>query len=59
MATNEASDSARPPRSAAASRRVVQPAPVRRPSLLVSLGWAGAAPKSYTGNCDLVQCLVK
>ena len=52
MATKEASDDARPPRSAAASGRLVLPAPARRLSLLGSLGWTGAAPKPHAGNID-------
>ena len=44
-ATNEASNGARPPRSAAASVRLVSPAPDKRLSISESLGWAGAAPK--------------
>ena len=51
-ATNEASDGARPPRSAAASGRLVLPAPARRLSLLGSLGWAGANPKLHAGSSD-------
>ena len=44
-ATNEASDGARPPRSAAASGIIVLPAPAVRLSILGLFGWAGAAPK--------------
>ena len=52
MATNEASDGALPPRSAAASDRLVLPALDRRLSLSGCLGWAGAAPKPHAGNSD-------
>ena len=52
LATTEVSDGARPPRSAAASGRLVLPAPARRLSLLGSLGWTGAAPKPHAGNID-------
>ena len=52
VATNEASDGALPPRSTAASGRLVLPASDRRLSLLGSLGWAGAAPKSHAASSD-------
>ena len=52
LATNEASDGALPPRSAAASGRIVLPASDRRLSLLESLGWAGAAPKPHAACSD-------
>ena len=52
MATNEASDEALPPRSAAASGRLILPASDRRLSLLASLGWAGAAPKPQAASSD-------
>ena len=52
MATNEASDGACLPRSAAASDRPVLPAPDGRLSLLGSLGWAGAAPKPHAASSD-------
>ena len=52
MATNEASDGARPPRRAAASGRFVLPALDRRLSLLGSLGWAGAARKPHAASSD-------
>ena len=52
VGTNEASDGARPPRSAAASGRLVLAAPARRLSILGSLGWAGAAPNPQTGSSD-------
>ena len=47
VGNHEASDRASTLRIAAASGRLVLPAPVRRLSLLGSLGWAGAAPKPY------------
>ena len=47
LTTNEASDGARPRRSAAANGRLVSPVPDRRLSLLGSLGWAAAAPKPH------------
>ena len=50
MATGEASDGALPPRSTAASGRLVLPASDRTLSLLGSLGWAGAAPKAPRGQ---------
>ena len=40
------------PGSAAATGRLFWPAPARRLSLLVSLGWAGAAPKPHAGSSD-------
>ena len=52
LATNEASDGALPPRSAAASGRLVFPGSDRRLSLLGSLGWAGAAPKPHAASSD-------
>ena len=52
MATNEASDGALPPRSAAANGRLVLLALDRRLSLSVCLGWAGAAPKPHAANSD-------
>ena len=52
MATNEASDGALPPLSAAASGRFVLPALDRRLSLSGCLGWAGAAPKPHAANSD-------
>ena len=53
MATNEASDGARPPRRAAASGRLVLPASDRRLSLLESLGWAGAASKPRAASSEV------
>ena len=52
MATNEASDGALPPRSAAASGRLVLPGSDRRLSLFGSVGWAGAAPKPHAASSD-------
>ena len=52
LATNEASGGALPPRSAAASGRLVLPASDRRLSLLGCLGWAGAAPKPHVTSSD-------
>ena len=52
LATDEASDGALPPRSAAASGRLVLPALDRRLSLLGPLGWAGAAPKPHAVSND-------
>ena len=48
---NEASDGARPSRSAAASGKLFRPAPDRL-LLLESLGWAGAAPKPHAASSD-------
>ena len=52
LATNEASDGARPLWSVAASGRLALPTPAisRRLSLLGSLGWAGAASKPHAGS---------
>ena len=47
-ATEEASEGARPPRSAPST--LVLLAPDRRLSLLGSLGWPGAAPKLHATN---------
>ena len=52
MATNEASDRALPPRSAAASGRLVLPASDRWLSILGCLGGAGAAPKPHAASSD-------
>ena len=52
MATNEASDGTLPPRSAAASGRLVLPASDGRLSLLACLGWAGTAPKPDAASSD-------
>ena len=52
LATNEARGGALPPRSAAASGRLVLPAPDGRLSHLGSLGWAGAAPKPHAASSD-------
>ena len=52
LATNEASDGKRPPRSAADSGRLVSLASARRLSLLRFLGWADAAPKAHAGSSD-------
>ena len=52
LATEEASDGKRPPRSAGATGRLFLPAPARRLSLSGSLGWAGAAPKPHAGSSD-------
>ena len=52
MATNEVSDGALPPRSAAASGRLVLPGSDRRLSLLGCRGWAGAAPKPHAASSD-------
>ena len=52
LGTNEASDGARPLRSAAASGSLVLSAPARRLSLLGCLGWAGAAPKPHADRSD-------
>ena len=52
LVTNEASNGALPPRSAAASGRLVLPASDRRLSPLGSLGWAGAAPKPHAVSSD-------
>ena len=52
LATNEASDGALPPRSAAASGRLVLPDWDRKLSLLGCLGWAGAAPKPHAASSD-------
>ena len=49
---NKASEGALPPRSAAASGRLVLPAQARRVSLLGCLGWAGAAPKHHAASSD-------
>ena len=67
LATDDASDGKRPPRSAAAASRLFLPAPARL-SPLGSLGWAGAAPKAHAGSSDgdatieflreVVNCLV-
>ena len=50
LATNEASDGANPPRSAAASGRLVLPAEARRLSRLGCLGWASAAPEHHAAS---------
>ena len=52
LATNEASDGAHAPRSAAASGKLVVPASDRRLSLLGCLGWAGAALKPHAASSD-------
>ena len=52
LATNEAIDGALPPRSAAASGRLVLLVSDRRLSLLGCLGRAGAAPKLHATNSD-------
>ena len=51
-ATTEASDGARPTRSAAASGRLFSPAAAWRLWLKASLGWAGATPLPHTGSSD-------
>ena len=51
LATDDASDGKRPPRSAAAASRLFLPAPARL-SPLGSLGWAGAAPMPNAGSND-------
>ena len=68
MTTNEASYGARRPWSAAASGGLVLPAPARKPSVLGSLGWTGAAPEPHAACVDggtaitylgkVVTCLV-
>ena len=52
LVTNEASNGALPPRSAAASGRLVLPALDRKLSLSGCLGWAGAAPKLHAASSD-------
>ena len=52
LAITEPSEGARPPRSAAASGRLVLSAPATRLLLLGSLGWAGAAPKHHAASSD-------
>ena len=52
LATNEASDGSRPPRSVAASGRLTVPASDSRLSLLRSFGWAGAALKPHAASSD-------
>ena len=52
LATNKASDGARPPRSAAASGRLVSSAPARRRSLLGSLGRAAPKPNACSSDGD-------
>ena len=52
LGTNEVSDGARPPRSAAVSGRLVLPAQARRLSLLQSLGCVGTASKPGAGSSD-------
>ena len=51
-ATTEASDGARPPRSAAASGRLFLPAAASRLWLRAPLGWAGATPRPDKGSID-------
>ena len=58
LATNEASDRALPPRSAAASGRLVLPASDRRLSLLGCLGWAGGAPETHAASGDVDTAIV-
>ena len=52
LSTNEASDGALPPRSAADRGKLVLPASDRRLSLMGCLGWAGAFPKPHVASSD-------
>ena len=52
LVTNEASNGALPPRSAAASGRLVLPASDKRLSPSGCLGWADAAIRPHTASSD-------